>query len=105
MSKNLLEIILPIVILSVLGFTFGVVIAIISRKFKVEDESPNAKLIKEFREMLPGYNCGSCGTLSCDDFASKIVNEHADPHRCRPMKKDRLEEVIKKIQTELQNKN
>lgn len=62
-------IIWTIVILSCLGLVLAVVLYLVARKFRV-DEDPR---IDEIEKVLPGANCGGCGYAGCRAFASSAV--------------------------------
>jgi Na+-translocating ferredoxin:NAD+ oxidoreductase subunit B len=64
-----------------LGLTFGVLIAIASRKFKVV-EDPR---IDSVSDMLPGNNCGACGEAGCRAFAELLVKGAVQPATCTVM--------------------
>ncbi len=40
------------------------------------------KSIKEIENLLPGYNCGSCGYNTCKDYASHILRNDGVNGRC-----------------------
>ncbi|MGI6360628.1 MAG: (Fe-S)-binding protein [Acholeplasmatales bacterium] len=68
-----------------IGLLFGVVLALASKYLEVK-EDPR---IDEVEKMLPGYNCGACGTPGCRGFATMIVSgEAGNLKRCKPGKVD-----------------
>jgi Na+-translocating ferredoxin:NAD+ oxidoreductase subunit B len=68
-------------ILGGLGLTFGALIAMANRKFKVF-EDPR---IDAVADMLPGSNCGACGEAGCRAFAEKLVTGEVQPATCTVM--------------------
>lgn len=62
-------IIWTIVILTVLGVALAMVLSLVARKFKVE-EDPR---IDEVEKVMPGANCGGCGFAGCRAFAQSCV--------------------------------
>ena len=62
-------IIWTIVILAALGLVLSVVLFLIAKKFKVE-EDPR---IDEVEKVMPGANCGGCGFAGCRAFADNAV--------------------------------
>ncbi|MDD3656249.1 MAG: permease [Atribacterota bacterium] len=42
------------------------------------------KEIEKIRELLPGYNCGSCGYDSCILYAKAILSRNEKTNRCKP---------------------
>ncbi|MCK5450772.1 MAG: RnfABCDGE type electron transport complex subunit B [Candidatus Omnitrophica bacterium] len=80
-------------ILSMAGLSifFASVLAFADKKLKVEEDPE----VDRINHLLPGVNCGACGFLSCHDFAEHIVNEGADPAKCRVVDKETREEICK----------
>ncbi|MCQ2144320.1 MAG: Fe-S cluster domain-containing protein [Bacteroidales bacterium] len=62
-------IIWTIVILTVLGVVLAMVLFLVAKKFKVE-EDPR---IDEVEKVMPGANCGGCGFAGCRAFAQSCV--------------------------------
>ena len=62
-------IIWTIAIISVLGAVLAVVLYLVAKKFKVE-EDPR---IDQVEKVLPGANCGGCGQAGCHAFAQHCV--------------------------------
>lgn len=62
-------IIWTIAIMSVLGLLLALVLFLIAKKFKVE-EDPR---IDEVEKVMPGANCGGCGFAGCRAFADAAV--------------------------------
>jgi Na+-translocating ferredoxin:NAD+ oxidoreductase subunit B len=65
-------------ILGGVGLTFGVLIALANRKFRVY-EDPR---IDAVADMLPGNNCGACGEAGCRAFAELLVKGAVKPATC-----------------------
>lgn len=59
-----------IAIITLLGTLLAVVLYLVAKKFKVE-EDPR---IDEVEKVLPGANCGGCGHAGCRAFAHSCVN-------------------------------
>lgn len=55
--------------LSLLGLVLAAVLYLVARKFRVE-EDPR---IDEVEAVLPGANCGGCGSAGCRAFAERCV--------------------------------
>lgn len=70
-------IIWTIAIISVLGAVLAVVLYLVAKKFKVE-EDPR---IDQVEKVLPGANCGGCGQAGCHAFAQHCV-ESTDLGSC-----------------------
>ncbi|MBN1634311.1 MAG: RnfABCDGE type electron transport complex subunit B [Ignavibacteria bacterium] len=61
-----------------LGLIFAGALAIADKKLRVK-ENP---LIGKVNELLPGANCGGCGSAGCYDFAVKLVEGKASVNGC-----------------------
>lgn len=61
-----------------LGIALASVLALANRKLHVA-EDPR---IDEVEEMLPGTNCGACGSPGCRAFAEACVSGKANPVQC-----------------------
>ena len=66
------SILIPVALVSAIGFVLAVVLTIASKIFFVPVDETVAKL----RAELPGANCGACGFAGCDDYANALG---ADP--------------------------
>ncbi|MEI8350277.1 MAG: RnfABCDGE type electron transport complex subunit B [Candidatus Omnitrophota bacterium] len=74
------EIILAPVALGLTGFSFAVVLAILDKRLKVEDDPRVTKVI----QVLPGTNCGACGFAGCHGFAEAVVKNGKKFSGCIP---------------------
>jgi electron transport complex protein RnfB len=79
--------IIPVLVLAVTGLLFGVLIAILSKVFYVEEDTR----VEQVHEMLPGYNCGACGFAGCNGLANAIINDGASVNSCKPIKQDQAQ--------------
>ncbi|MBN2542909.1 RnfABCDGE type electron transport complex subunit B [bacterium] len=75
-----LTIIGAVLLLGILGFLFGVILAFIARKFAVSLDERVAKVL----EHLPGINCGACGYPGCSGYAKAVVAGAAPVNGCAP---------------------
>lgn len=72
-------IIWTIVVLAGLGLVLALVLYLIAKKFKVQ-EDPR---IDEVEKVMPGANCGGCGYAGCRAFADAAVKDTTlDGHFC-----------------------
>ena len=67
---NFTTVIIAVVVLSVLGAVFGLVLAIASKVFEVKTDPRLAEIL----DALPGANCGGCGYPGCDGYAEACVS-------------------------------
>lgn len=77
------NIIVPMLIFAFTGALFGLLIALFSQLFAVKVD----ERIESVAAMLPGYNCGACGSPGCAAFAARIVAGE-DPKLCKPGRQD-----------------
>jgi electron transport complex protein RnfB len=85
-----MEILIPALVLSGLGFVMGSLIFLVDKFFHVEEDSH----IPELKELLPGYDCGACGHPGCKEMAVALLNKESVPSDCKPMTKEQ-EAVVK----------
>ncbi|UKI21019.1 MAG: 4Fe-4S binding protein [Christensenella sp.] len=77
-AVNPLTILWSILVLFVLAFVFGIVLAVLGKKLAVHED----ERIRQVRDKLSGANCGGCGYAGCDAFAKAIVEGKADINAC-----------------------
>lgn len=75
-----MDILIAFLVVGAIGLTAGVLIALMSHFFGVEE---NQK-VKAVRACLPGINCGACGYKGCDDYAAALAEGKAKPNLCVP---------------------
>ena len=78
-------------ILGGVGVTFGSLIALAHRRFRVWIDPR----ISEVAERLPGTNCGACGFAGCQAFAEGLVGGAASPAGCSVMGPEEVEDVAR----------
>jgi Na+-translocating ferredoxin:NAD+ oxidoreductase subunit B len=82
----MMEIIYPFLILGAIGAVLGVILSFANRYLTVK-EDPR---LDDVEKLLPGYNCGACGTPGCRAFAEGILSgEVENLSRCKPGKPDK----------------
>ncbi len=74
------EIQISILVLSIVGFIFALLLAFLSRKLRVEEDPRVEKVMMS----LPGLNCGACGFSGCRPFAEAVVKERSIFSGCLP---------------------
>lgn len=75
---NLMDIVVPALIVGAMGLLFGLVLAFASKKFSIEKDDR----VHLVREALPGANCGACGFAGCDAFSEAVVKGEASVNGC-----------------------
>ncbi len=89
--------ILPVLVLALVGLVFGILIAVLSKVFYVEEDVR----LETLTGMLPGYNCGACGHPGCNGLAKAIIEDGASVDSCKPIKPDQKEVVKEWIRNHL----
>ena len=74
------DILTALLVVGVIGILAGVLLAVASHFFKVEED----ETVKTVREALPGSNCGACGFAGCDSYAEAVANGKAEANLCVP---------------------
>ena len=74
------RIIIAIVVLGLAGFFFSLLLALLSKKLKVEEDPQTAKVL----DLLPGLNCGACGFSGCRAYAEIVTKECKVFNGCLP---------------------
>ena len=82
-------ILFAVLILAALGVILGILIAIISKVFHVEEDTR----LEQILPLLPGANCGGCGYPGCSGLADAIVHEGVNPRQCKPIKQDKIDQI------------
>lgn len=81
----MIEVLYAVLTIGGLGLLLGVGLAFASIYLEVKED----ERIAVVSDLLPQYNCGSCGTPSCRSFAVEIVAGRAgNLKRCKPGKVD-----------------
>ncbi len=75
-----IDILIALAAVGALALLLGVLLAVVSHFFYVEEN----KMAKELRAALPGINCGACGFRGCDDYAAAMAEGKAKPSLCIP---------------------
>ena len=71
----------PVLITVVTGLVAGILLTIAAKIFAVPVDETQVKI----RECLPGANCGACGYVGCDDYASALAADPTIPaNKCIP---------------------
>ncbi len=84
-----MNILIALLVVGVIGLLAGLLIAVMSRFFGVEED----QTVKAVRACLPGVNCGACGYKGCDDYAVAVAEGKAKPNLCVPGAESTAEEL------------
>ncbi|MBR6457457.1 MAG: RnfABCDGE type electron transport complex subunit B [Bacteroidales bacterium] len=95
------SIIWTIAVLSGLGLLLALLLYLLAKKFKVE-EDPR---IDEVEKVMPGANCGGCGFAGCRAFADSAVKApNLDNHYCPVGGNDVMKQVAAILGYEVKEK-
>ncbi|MFA6383968.1 MAG: RnfABCDGE type electron transport complex subunit B [Candidatus Omnitrophota bacterium] len=86
-----MEIILPVITLSVLGAIFGVGLAIASKVFAVKIDPR----LENIHGLLPGANCGACGAAGCFGFAESLLSGTMPLDSCKGVTDENREKIAR----------
>ena len=75
---DLMNVLYAVLVLSVMGCVFGLVLAIASKVFAVEVDPR----VEEIAAVLPGANCGGCGFAGCAACAKAMAEGKAPLNAC-----------------------
>ena len=91
--------IIPIIILSIVGFGCALSIHLVNKYLPKEQE--HLKKAQEISEILPGINCGACGYAGCFAYAQAIAKDKETLFEspCMALMKD--EEALKELEEKL----
>jgi Na+-translocating ferredoxin:NAD+ oxidoreductase RNF subunit RnfB len=87
MSELTTYLLSTLIFMGVLGFVLAAVLAFANKKLHVH-EDPR---IDEVEQMLPGTNCGACGSPGCRAFAESCVGGKSNPSQCTVSPKEMTE--------------
>jgi len=74
-------------VLGILGFIFGILLALASKVFAVKEDGRKEKII----ECLPGANCGGCGYAGCAAFTDALLSGETTANHCNACGQDKLD--------------
>ena len=77
-----------IIVLTLLALLLSIVLVFVDHKFSSNDNEE-----KEFRLLLPGYNCGGCGFGSCDGMAKAMLEDINNYKKCKPLRGEDLKKM------------
>lgn len=74
------NIIIPVIFLSFIGIVFGIILSYASKKFFVQIDEKEKKILNN----LPGVNCGACGFSGCAAYAAALIEGSVPINACIP---------------------
>ena len=94
-----MEILMPSMILLACGLLLGFALGIASKVFHVQ-EDPRIDMVEK---LLPGFNCGACGTPGCRANAVAILNLETKIRSCKPMKDEHYNNIVNYLKADTGN--
>ncbi len=88
-----MEILIPVLTLSILGLIFGIGLAIAAKKLCVVTDPKLERLLS----ILPGSNCGACGKAGCIGFAEGLISGECTVEKCAisdAKRRDAIAEIL-----------
>ncbi|MGL1891964.1 MAG: electron transport complex subunit B [Spirochaetaceae bacterium] len=82
-----------VVVIGVVGLIIGLLLGVASIIFAVKVD----ERVKAVYDLLPHFNCGSCGFPGCAGMAQGLVNSEVPISNCKPSKPDgkqKIKEVL-----------
>ncbi|MDX8413201.1 MAG: electron transport complex subunit RsxB [Mariprofundales bacterium] len=76
----MMALLIPILVLAAAALSFGLLLAVCSKLFKVEGNP----LESSIDQLLPQTQCGQCGFPGCKPYAHAVVNGDAEVNHCVP---------------------
>lgn len=83
------DILIPLAILAGLGLTFGIILSVAYKQFKVF-EDPRIDIVET---LLPNANCGACGEPGCRAFAEQVVSNGMNPAKCTVSSEEGIDKI------------
>ena len=85
-----------LIALGLIGAILGLLLGIADKYLQVKVDERLTKV----NEMLPNFNCGTCGYPGCSGFAEGVLNgEIKSLKQCKPMKPDAREKIKEYLET------
>lgn len=78
-----------VLVVSAIGGFFGIVLVAANKKFQVAVDERQALIV----DLLPGANCGACGSPGCEAFAAAIVDLNMNIDYCVACSADNKEKI------------
>lgn len=95
-----MQILIPVLTLSVLGLIFGIGLAFAAKKLCVATDPRLDKVLG----MLPGANCGACGKAGCIGFAEALIKGECTVEKCAVASAARRKEIAAFLGVEAKEK-
>ncbi len=78
-----------ILVMGLLALVCGIALILAKKKFGIKEEDKENKekdkenKIEKIRAILPGSNCGACGSAGCDAFARAVIDGKVPVNGCK----------------------
>lgn len=84
-----------VLVLTLLAFLLSLILVSVEQKLSRKDKKQ-----KQFLNLLPGYNCGTCGFGSCEGMSFAMLDNIDNYKKCKLLNGDALKQIedyVKKI--------
>jgi len=78
-----------VIIMTIVAFILSLVLVIADSKL---NKKPKSEI---YLELLPGYNCGTCGYAGCKGMSQAMLEDIDNYKKCRLLKNEKLQELEK----------
>lgn len=95
-----MNILVPILTLGALGLIFGIGLAVASKRLSIQIDSRFERVYG----LLPGANCGACGSAGCFGFAQMLLSGKAEVSACRVSEEGVREQIAKLLGKSVEKK-
>lgn len=84
-----------IIIMTLLALILGLILVLIDSKINKKSKS------EMYLDLLPGYNCGSCGYAGCKGMSEAMSEDVNNYKKCKPLRGDKLKELEEYIKNNI----
>lgn len=95
-----MQILIPVLTLSILGLIFGIGLAFAAKKLCVASDP----CIDQLLSLLPGTNCGACGKAGCIGFAEALIKGECAVDKCAVSNAARRQKIGEFLGVEVKEK-
>ncbi|MCM8800853.1 MAG: RnfABCDGE type electron transport complex subunit B [Candidatus Omnitrophica bacterium] len=96
-----MEILIPVLVLGSLGLIFGISLAFASQRLAVKSDPR----LERIQTLLPGANCGACGSAGCLGFAERLLGGQVGLDACRVTEEKAKAEIAKILGKKIERKS
>jgi len=79
-----------VITMGLIGLFIGIALSIASKTLQPK-ENPK---IEKIANILPGFNCGACGSPGCKEYAKSIIETGAAIELCKNADKEKIKKIL-----------